>query len=169
MFMGKLKLLVVASLLAAPAIASDKNMVTATDSVEITWQNYQSFSDIRENPNEVRGKFHHYTLNALHRYVDELSGALPDGQKMTLKVTDLDLAGEVVNNTRSHDHHGIPKISFEYSVLDANGTVVKSGSETLKGEKFRYITAKDRKQLVNMVSEKILLRNWFEQHISKPS
>ena len=108
--------------------------------------------------------------------MNELSLALPDNQKLLMKVTDLDLAGQVWPASHLGLGHGtsdvrivknidIPRINFSYKLLDESGEVVQQAEVKLKDMSFL-----DRSHHLfkseSLRYEKNMLQRWFKQEFA---
>ena len=71
------------------------SQVTAQSKVEIKWDKPEKFRDVRAS-NESRKRFRDSTFERIDEYMNELALTLPDNKKLLMKVTDLDLAGQVL-------------------------------------------------------------------------
>lgn len=153
--------------LALPVVA---NAATA----EVVWKNPEKYTDVRPT-NESRVKFRERTFKALEEYITELAEELPEGDKLTMTVTNLDLAGQVwpasfaFGNATGSDIRvikrvDIPRISFSYSLTDSNGEVLKSAEVKLKDMAFLN-TPTPFIGRENLGYEKNMLKEWFEDDL----
>ncbi|MFT6899541.1 MAG: hypothetical protein ACJA13_003979, partial [Paraglaciecola sp.] len=138
--------------------------------VEVTWQNPEKYRDVRP-ANESRKRFAQKTFNNLDEYLVELAEFLPDGQKLLITVTNLDLAGEVWpasfvglgsggSDVRLIKSIDIPRMAFSYQLLGPTGEVLQQGEENLKDMSFqdsanRFFDSEPLRY------EKNMLRQWF--------
>ncbi|MFQ3235001.1 MAG: hypothetical protein ACI9C4_000554 [Paraglaciecola sp.] len=138
--------------------------------VEVTWQNPEEYRDVRP-ANESRKRFANNTFNKLDGYLGELAESLPEGQKLLMTVTNLDLAGEVWpasfvglghsgSNVRLIKSIYIPRMTFSYQLLGRTGEVLQQGEEKLKDTSFqdranRFFDSEPLRY------EKNMLRQWF--------
>lgn len=139
--------------------------------VEIIWQEPDKFSDVRPT-NESRIKFRERTFSHLNDYINELADDLPNGQKLVMNVTNLDLAGEVLptsfvgighsfNDVRVIKNLYIPRMSFSYQLLNSNGMLLQEKEVELKDMSFldrhnRFFSNETLRY------EKSMVANWFE-------
>lgn len=149
-------------------------MATFAESA-ISWKKPDNYRDI-ESSNETQTRFQNKVFKQLENHLANLSKELPDGQKLWLTVTDVDLAGQVLpgyahgindsRNIRVIKSIDYPKISFSYYVTDATGTVLTSGKENLKDMNFQsnLHTKRLRKDAFNF--EKQMITDWFEKTFS---
>ncbi|WP_166424405.1 DUF3016 domain-containing protein [Paraglaciecola sp. 20A4] len=140
--------------------------------VNVTWQNSDKYTDVRPS-NESRTRFKERTFSHLEEYLVELAEVLPDGQTLKITVTNLDLAGQVwpasfvglgqsASDVRLIKSIDIPRIAFNYKLLNSNGEVLQQGERNLKDMSFQ-----DRHNPFfsseNLRYEKNMLRMWFEE------
>lgn len=151
-------------------------MVASTSSfakadVEITWENPKKFRDVQPTM-QSRAKFRAQTFERIEKYMNKLSEGLPEGQTLSMKVTNLDLAGKVwpasfvglgsggseVRLIKSVD---IPRITFSYTLTDSDGTIIKQSEEI----KLKDMGFQDRHnpffKSESLRYEKNMLRRWF--------
>ncbi|HEY2122357.1 MAG TPA: DUF3016 domain-containing protein [Chthoniobacterales bacterium] len=78
------------------------------------------------------------------RYLSPLVDKRFPGEMLTLRFTDIDLAGRLsdrprLNNVRINREWAQPiRLSFDYTVTDSKGTVVTGGSKALLGQDYLY-------------------------------
>ena len=113
---------VVALIASAPA--------QAAGTVEVRWLAPETFSDVGRNAVDRER-----TLASLEALIQHLGAQLPDGQTLTLKVSDVDLAGEMVPG-RLNDIRVLrgradwPRMDLHFT-LRAGATVLKAGDAQL--------------------------------------
>ena len=170
-FMKKLMLIFAASTLTLLSIPS-----FAKAEVEITWENPEKYRDVRPT-NESRKRFRENTFKKLDTYIADLAEQLPDGQKLQLTVTNLDLAGQVwpasfvglghgASDVRLIKSIDIPRMEFSYKLLDKTGQVVQEAVVKLKDMSFQN----RHNQFFGSESlryEKNMLKDWFEDEFPK--
>ncbi|GAA0855315.1 DUF3016 domain-containing protein [Aliiglaciecola litoralis] len=139
--------------------------------VEVVWENPKEYRDVQPTM-QSRAKFREQTFKQLEEYINELAESLPEGQKLSITVTNLDLAGQVWpssfvglgnsgNEVRVVKQIDIPRMSFSYTLTDAQGAVIQQADEVnLKDMSFQ-----DRHnpffRSENLRYEKNMLRIWF--------
>lgn len=142
----------------------------AKASVEIEWQNPEEYRDVKP-VNQSRSSFREQTFKRLEEYINELAEKLPDGQVLTMTVTDLDLAGEVWpasfvgfgsggNDVRLVKPIYIPRMAFSYTLKDKTGALLKSDEVKIKDMSFQdrhnsFFTSEALRY------EKEMLKDWF--------
>lgn len=149
----------------------EKVMVYEQAHSKVTWQDYRDFTDVKP-ANQSRKKFAEHTFKQLSKYLDKLAKDLPEGHKLQINVTDLDLAGHVLpasfagigsvsNDIRIIKQVHIPRIAFEYELVDASGAVVKT--DTVKLKDMNFIERHNRLFRNEALRyEKNMLKHWFE-------
>jgi hypothetical protein len=146
------------------------NQVVAQTAVEIEWDKPEKYRDVRPS-NESRKRFRETTFERINEYMNELASALPDNNKLLMKVSELDLAGRVLpasfaglgmsgSNVRVVKSIDIPRINFSYQLLGASGEVLQEAKVELKDMSFL-----DRSNHMfrseALRYEKNMLQRWF--------
>lgn len=140
---------------------------------EVTWQDVEDYRDIRA-AQELQERFQNSVTSGLTAHFQELAATLPADHVLRITVTDLDLAGRVepiytdsFTRVRVMNRIDYPMITLNFEYLDASGTVLKSGSETVKDmgllETRKAMMASGRDHLYH---EKRLLDKWFKGNFS---
>lgn len=171
MKLNKILAMCAAVVIASPTAVLAEDKAAQPDRVEIEWQNPKEFTDVKA-ANGHRGKFRDSTFAKLEKHLEKLAEHLPEGTKLKMTVTDLDLAGKVwpghfsgldtTSDVRVVKRIDIPRMNFSYELVDANGTVVKSGEENLKDMAFQDRLSKHRRH-DSLRYEKTMLKNWFSK------
>lgn len=164
--MNKLMLIAGALLL----VASNNSFAKAE--VEITWENPKKFKDVQPTM-QSRAKFRAQTFERLEKYMNKLAESLPEGQTLTIVVTDLDLAGRVWpssfvglgsggSEVRVIKTIDIPRIKFSYTLTDGSGTIIQQADDV----KLKDMGFQDRHnpffKSESLRYEKNMLRRWFK-------
>jgi hypothetical protein len=139
--------------------------------VEINWQNPEKYRDVQPTM-QGRKSFREQTFADLQEYIEKLAENLPDGQKLLMTVKNLDLAGQVwpasfvglgnsSSDVRVVKSIDIPRMRFDYQLLDKTGQVLRQAEVDLKDMAFM-----DRSNRLfsseNLRYEKNMLKSWFE-------
>ena len=154
--------------------------VMANAKVEIEWDKPEKYRDVRPS-NESRKRFREATFERINEFMNKLALSLPENNKLLMKVSDLDLAGEVwpasfvglghsASDVRIIKNIDIPRINFSYQLLDEFGEVVQQAEIKLKDMSFL-----DRSSHIfrnePLSYEKNMLKRWFKKefdsHIAK--
>lgn len=158
--------------LAAAAAAVASSFSYAKADVEITWENPKEFRDVRPTI-QSRSNFREQTFSHIEEYVNKLAEELPDGQTLSINVTDLDLAGQVWpspfvgfssggGDVRVVKAIDIPRMTFSYTLKDAAGVVVQSADEV----KLKDMSFMDRSNFSSrndpLRYEKKMIEDWFQ-------
>ncbi|MDP5032030.1 MAG: DUF3016 domain-containing protein [Paraglaciecola sp.] len=161
--------------LIVPLVASSLALISVPSfsqaEVEVNWQNPESYRDVRPT-GESRKRFREHTFAELQDYIVKLAEQLPQGQKLTLNVTNLDLAGQVwpasfvglghsTNDVRVVKNIDIPRMSFSYTLTNKAGEIVQQAEVDLKDMAFmdranRFFDSE------NLRYEKNMLKSWFD-------
>lgn len=137
--------------------------------VAVSWNDPQAFRDIRAT-NGGQQRFQASVMTELEeQFRDEATGRLESGQVLTIAVDDIDLAGEIEYfyanypfGLRVIRNVDFPQMTFSYELRDADGKLVKSGTEKLADLGFRFSTLMpvDRSALRY---EKQMIKEWAQQ------
>lgn len=150
--------------------------VWSAANVEVKWEDPDSYTDVKP-ANESRSGFQKRTFNALEDYFVELAESLPDGQKWSVTVTNLDLAGQVwpssfvgFGNSAGTDIRlikeiDIPRMAFSYTLTDASGATIKSADVDIKDMGFMDGIARKRHR-DGLAYEKEMIREWFNEEMT---
>ena len=156
------------------------SQVLAQAKVEIEWDKPEKYRDVRPS-NESRKRFREATFKRIHEYMNKLALALPDNKTLLMKVSDLDLAGQVwpashiglghsASDVRVIKNIDIPRINFSYQLLDESGAVVQQAEVKLKDMSFLDRSNRFFKS-ESLRYEKDMLQRWFKKefgaHIAK--
>jgi hypothetical protein len=132
--------------------------------VTVKWQNPEKFSDIRA-ANENQKRFRKEVINRLTKHWVKQAERLPEGVKLEVTMTNLNLAGEVHYSFAMNREIRViknlywPRMNFEYKLTEG-GKVIEQGEKQLSDMMFM-----DRSQLradrdVNFY-EKRIISDWF--------
>lgn len=107
--------------------------------VSVTFVSPEKFSDVRDRQFASKPDKNPH-LAAIRRYTEERATRyLPAGQSLSIRFTDIDLAGDHIPQTNPNltDVRIVtslypPRMSFEYEIKDADGAVLKSDRVDLK-------------------------------------
>ena len=144
------------------------------DRISVEWIEPKSFTDVRQ-ANFSSAKFRKHVFNQLEKHLSKLAKDLPKGQVINFKITDLDMAGSVepasiiglsssMEDVRVMRNIDIPRIKFEYELVDASGAVIKSAEVKLKDMNYlNDIRFSSRNKPYE--HEKRMLSKWFSKNI----
>jgi hypothetical protein len=139
---------------------------------KVNWQEPEKFSDIRPG-NESRDAFQQRLMGDFETMFANFAKKLPDGHQLEVKITDLDLAGDVnaAYGMASRDIRIIkdiysPRMNFSYTLKNQKGELLASGSESLRDMDFM---SKSRLMLGSsgFPYEEKMLRDWFDRQQKK--
>ncbi|MCW5550024.1 MAG: DUF3016 domain-containing protein [Opitutaceae bacterium] len=159
-----------AALLAAPfATASE-----SASPVEVLFAKApDEYTDVRDSwaPTE-KGQL--ANLEVLKKHIEQrAAGYLTDGQKLTVTLTEVDLAGDFepwrtrqgLDDVRIVKEIYPPRIDLEFKLTDASGNVVSEGKRELRDLAFMMKLAVDRNDAFR--HEKELINDWLRRDFKK--
>jgi len=142
-----------------------------TDRVEVTFVNPDKFTDAAD---AQRGSDwgRDANLQILKDYiVRRASRYVAEGQKLSVSITDVDLAGEIepwrstsLRDARIMKDIYPPRIDLSYKLTDASGTVVKEGTRHLSDMNYLMNVYPDRSD--PRVYDKGLLDDWIRHDLA---
>ena len=131
----------------------------------------KSFTDIRAG-NEPRGKFRKRVLSTFESYFAEFSEKLPQGQKLAVTVTDIDLAGDTrspripissfLSEVRVMEDIHWPRMKFTYTLTDAEGNVLQTDDVDLRDLSYLTRSGLVRGSRQAFRYEYTMLERWFK-------
>lgn len=139
---------------------------------EVTFFEPEKFTDAADGPrgtdtgrDENLEELRSFLVDRAQRYV-------PEGQKLSITITDVDFAGEVEPwRTPSNSDIRIvksiysPRIDLTFKLTDATGAVVKEGKRDLRDPMFDMMLRPDRND--RRVYEKGLLGDWLSNEFPR--
>jgi hypothetical protein len=177
-------------LLGAQAMASnvesadidDVELQKVQSNVSIEWVKPKKFRDVR-HPTMSRQRYTESVLLELKTFFSSLGERLPEGYKLNLKVTNLDLAGTVQSpamaGLRNFSNGGmddyrivrdidIPRMAFSYELVDEQGKVLKQEDVDLKDMSFLSRAGSVSKN-TSLRYEKEMISRWFKKTLMSGS
>lgn len=136
---------------------------------EVTWGKYKEFRDIK-SADGGDTQFREIVFSNLEKHFTQLAETLPEKQKLIIKVTNVDLAGDThiagVRDIRVVKHGYPPRMSFSYQLIDSDGSVLLSGDADIKD--LNFITNSRLKYRNDSFGhEKKMLDDWFKDTFSE--
>ena len=134
----------------------------AAGTVEVRWIEPAQFSDVSRNAIDRERE-----LQALGKYMTQLGSRLPDGQALTIAVTDLNLAGEMQpfgwRDARVlRGRADWPQMALRYT-LRSGGRTLKSGQAHLADMNYFFGLRSDE-----LGYEKRMVERWFKDEFLSP-
>ena len=159
------------------ALSSDKDVYISDNQFErisVEWVEPKSFRDVKDS-NFSSERFRKNVFNQLEKHLNKLASDLPEGQSIRFRITDLDLAGRIepasfLGYTRSLDdvrimrNIDIPRIQFEYELVDDKGTVIRAEEVDLKNMNYLNDAGMASRNKPYKY-EKRMLSRWFSKNI----
>ena len=164
----KASLFAAAVLAALPSFAADS---TAAGQVEVTFQNPEKFRDIKDSSMDTE-KGREANLALVREYIEErASRLLEPGQKLSVTITDIDLAGEYepwrgpsAQDVRIVKSIYPPRFEMSFRVTDESGAVIKEGKSKLSDMNFQN-NVHSANTSDPLRYEKRLLDDWLRREI----
>jgi len=135
---------------------------------EVVFVHPEAFTDIKDyyNPTD---KGQEAILRRLRTFlVRDTEPLLPEGDRLTITFTDIDLAGDFEpwrgvkwQDVRIYTENYPPTFTFTYSVTDSAGRVVRQGTETLRGS--GYLLHEPSDTIDTLRYDKDVLDTWARQ------
>lgn len=142
------------------------------DRVEVNYDHPENFTDLKDAymPTD---KGQQAYMEEIREYVQKTAGRrLPDGQKLSITFTDIDMAGDFepwrgpsATDVRIVKAIYVPRMKFTYRVTDANGGVVKDGSANITDLNFQMNSATMLDTSDPLRYEKRLLDDWIRNEL----
>ncbi len=130
---------------------------------EVNWVNPDKYRDINSG-NEPKTKYRERVFKDFEKHFAKMASELPDGHKLAVTVTDVDLAGDVnaggIDRLRIVTDLYFPRLKFTYELFDENGSKVKAGGTNLKDMNF-LMGSNMRYRNKSLGYEKRMLDRWF--------
>lgn len=133
--------------------------------VVVNWQNPKSYTDVK-SANENQKRFRQQVTNQLTKHWLSFAKQLPQGSKLEVTMTNLNLAGEVRYNFAMHREIRIvsdrywPMMNFDYKLTNGD-KVLLEGSEKLKDMNFMLRANSIRSSRESRYYEKRIISDWF--------
>jgi len=97
---------------------------------------------------------------------------IPEGQKLVVTITDVDLAGEIepwrspqMQDVRIIKEIYTPKIDLSYTLVDANGAVIREGKSQLRD--LNYMMNINPNRSDPRIYEKALIDDWLRKEFGR--
>ena len=163
---------ILTGLIIAAVILGLSNQALAQAEVEIVWDKPETYRDVKPS-NESRKRFRDTTFERIEKYLNKLASSLPQDKKLLMKVSDLDLAGQVwpasfvglghgTSDVRVIKNIDIPRMKFSYQLVDESGQVLQQAEVNLKDMSFQE-RSNHLFRNEPLRYEKNMLKRWFAQ------
>lgn len=158
----------------APELTAEK-----TSRVIVEWIEPKTFRDVK-HPSMSSKRYREQVFSDLETFLASLGERLPDDQVLTIKVTNLDMAGTVetpsmagltrfsshsfsaMNEYRIIRNIDIPRITFSYQLMDNNKQIIQQEEVKLKDMSFLSRAHSIRKN-TSLRYEKAMISKWFSE------
>ncbi|XQF93081.1 DUF3016 domain-containing protein [Pseudoalteromonas espejiana] len=158
--MNSVKTIAMAMCIALPAFAQ------AGESV-VKWQDFKDYRDVRAS-SQGKTSYHKQIATQFEKHFSKLAEQLPKKYKLSVEITDIDLAGDVryggMDEIRVVKPIYFPRIKLNYSLVDNDGSVVSESNDVeLKDMGFMDKIKMGRDE--PFYYEKRLITEWFGEQI----
>lgn len=165
-----------AALLATGAFAASNDQSANSARVDVQFDHPENFTDLKDAymPSD---KGQQAYMEMFRDYIQERAARrLPEGQKLTITFTDIDMAGDFepwrgpsAQDVRIVKSIYVPRLKFNYRITDAGGGVVKDGSANLTDLSFQQNLSNAIDTSDPLRYEKRLLDDWMRSELPAPS
>lgn len=146
-----------------------ENPVTETGVVKITWQDVDSYRDVKA-VGDIQSRYELRVFETLTKNLNKSAEkTLKPTQKLEMVVTDLDLAGDVrptfgatPNDIRLIEDIYPPRMTFSYQVLEGDQVII-AGDEKLRDMSFMHTVGTMNDRLLRYESK--MLSNWLKKSV----
>lgn len=143
----------------------------AAPRTDVTFTDPDKFTDAGDGPRGTHLRVESNLEELREHFVRKAQSLVPEGQRLSITVTDVDLAGEVEPwRTRTHDVRIIkdiysPKIDLTFRLTDASGAVIKEGKRHLGDPTFTMNLNTNPSD--TRVYEKRLIDDWLRNEFRR--
>lgn len=146
--------------------------LTVDGRVEVTWNDPSGFSEIRQSGNRNKAIKGTWVKDLADYLATESTAALAPGQRLSVNLDDIDLAGdfEPWQGPNMHDVRMLrdiypPKIVLSYTLHDADGQIIAQGGRTLSNLGYLQGLNTVRRNTDSLRYEKQMIDRWLEQEL----
>lgn len=136
--------------------------------VEVEWSTPEKYRDIHAGEG-FQNDYQQGVFFNLEKHFRKLAKKLPEENSLKIKVTNLDLAGDVhsggIDLLRVITDRYPPRIRFEYQYLDINKKVLLN--EQVSYRDLSFMAGSTRYRGHYLAHEKKMLDRWFKKHFEK--
>ena len=138
----------------------------------VEWKSPEKYTDIRSGDQSAKS-MHNSVAKSLGGEFSGLAAQLPAGYRLSVTVTDLDLAGEVdpipmrqMNEVRVLKDIYFPRMIFDYQLKDARGAVLQ-GQTDVELKDMQYLSSmRTTRSSESFYAERKMIRDWFSKQIT---
>lgn len=166
-------------LVAGPATARPANVtdpqapraLAVEGPVQVQWNDPSGFTELRQSHNRWEAERGNWVVNLAEYLRKQASGKLPEGQQMSVTITDIKRAGdyEPWHGPRMDDVRFMrdiypPRISLQFTLTDAQGQVIDQGERKLVDNAYLYGNTR-LSDTDPLRYEKRLLDDWLRREL----
>lgn len=134
----------------------------------VDWKSPDKYRDIHAGEG-FQDDYQESVFYNLDKHFQKLADKLPSENTLKIKVTNIDLAGDVhsggIDLLRVISNRYPPRISFEYSYLDKNQKVLLA--ETVNYRDTSFVAGSTKYRGHYLAYEKKMLDRWFKKSLTK--
>lgn len=162
--------------LAALGYAADSKSDGYAARVEVLFDHPENFTDLKDSYMATdRGRDAY--AETIREYLQQNAARrLPEGQKLSITFTDIDMAGEfepwrgpAASDVRIIKDIYIPRMKFTYRITDAQDAVIKEGKAELSDLNFQMNLPTSINSSDPLRYEKRLLDDWMRSELGAPA
>ena len=175
-----LPLILIAVLAAAPGAQARPPLVTDASvprelpgdgPVQVRWTDPAEFTELRQSRNRWDAERGDWVVDLAEYLRKQASSKLPEGQQMTVTITDIKRAGDYepwqgprLDDVRIMRNIYPPRINLQFTVTDAQGQVIDQGERKLVDNAYLY-GATRLSDTDPLRYEKRLLDDWLRREL----
>jgi len=130
----------------------------------LNFEGHYKYRDI-DSGDQNSARFNKSIFDSLNKHFINLANTLPEGQTLTIEVTDLDLAGRVdfgaMHQIRIVKEAYMPRITFTYQLVDTDKKIISEDSVKLRDSSFFMRSVSKYRNHESLRYEKNMLDKWF--------
>lgn len=134
--------------------------------VEVEFDESKRYTDVRPGMGRSKKSYKEDVFASITKYFVEHGEKLPKDQKLNIKVTNIDLAGETryssIHDVRVVKDIYFPRLEFKYELKDASDKTVTSGDANIKDMNFMRRSS-FRNSSSHLPAEENLIKDWYKE------
>lgn len=145
------------------------SLTASAKNVEVIWSEPDNYEDIRA-ANWSDAAFRKSLFSNIEKHFQSLAQDLPSSLQLKIKMTNINLAGDVRYDFTLHQEIRYvksaywPLLEFEYTVVEA-GAVIRQGTARLRDMGFMSRGTRLKNRSDSFKYEKRIITEWFEKDL----